>query len=272
MHDLECRYPVVGVTRNVLMAAAHGAGPIEADVLFAEAPAFACEVRNLARSKSFGEAEYATISAMVAGGSWHRTAEIAVTALTRRLADEVKESDTWSAGHFYRRAVAVGLASRRLAAGQDSKTEQYAFLGGLLQDWGYLALAHGWPGAYDEIAQVLVRTGPHAVSRVDRAYLEIEHDEMGAIFAEFLGLPSSVVEGIAFHHAPGMAPDSARPEADIAHVASWLVGRIGYPSVPGGTNHSLDPSALRRLGWSIDELEREMEPVLSESEPLPIPL
>jgi len=101
------------------------------------------------------------------------------------------------------RRVAAGAYA--LAAGQCWADE--ALLAGLLHDIGYLILLQQCP---QEMAEVIALAKARALPlhEAERAVLDATHAEVGSYLLGLWGLPYPMLEAVAFHHDPSLAPQS----------------------------------------------------------------
>lgn len=136
------------------------------------------------------------------------------------------------------------LARRFLSA---SGRAEEGFTAGLLQDVGRVALAVCLKDRYMEVVEC-VRHGGAALHDVERDRFGVTHAEIGAYLLSIWGLPATIIEAIAFHHAPGSVLHDDTDLVDAVHLADGLVNEAkGLPgSVP--VEHRLDPESLARDG------------------------
>jgi len=121
------------------------------------------------------------------------------------------------ASELWEHAVAVGVATKTLAARLRRGEPDEAFAAGLLHDVGRLVLADRFGEAYWDAVG-----GPseeRAVERLEAAALGVDHAEVGGWILEGWGLPATVVLAVAEHHAE--CP--ASPLGRLLHVADRLV-------------------------------------------------
>ena len=87
-----------------------------------------------------------------------------------------------------------------------------AFLAGILHDVGKVVFA------------TKATALPSDMGTVDIvAQMEAHHAEVGAYLLGLWGFPNSIVEAVAFHHAPKQATEKGFGLAGIVHVADRLV-------------------------------------------------
>ena len=103
-----------------------------------------------------------------------------------------------------------------------------AFTAGLLHDVGKLILAANFPWEYRSIVEKAAREQMPAWE-VESTVIGSTHADIGAYLMGIWGLPESIVEAIAFHHAPEGAPLK-----DLTPL-SWVcfANRFAHGSVQG---------------------------------------
>jgi putative nucleotidyltransferase with HDIG domain len=97
-----------------------------------------------------------------------------------------------------------------------------ARLVGLLHDVGRLTLVSQRPTEYREVFQ-LARERHLALVDVERQVFGATHAEVGAYLLGLWGLPSAVVEAVAWHHAPGSCPATAFGPLAALHAAEGIL-------------------------------------------------
>jgi HD-like signal output (HDOD) protein/ActR/RegA family two-component response regulator len=108
--------------------------------------------------------------------------------------------------HHTQQVVAIvnaltSLPGVRAVAGQSITLEDDAMLAALVHDLGYWVLAHECP---KELERARARAIEHQMSmhEAERDTVGATHAEIGAYLLGLWGFPYSVVEAVAFHHAP----------------------------------------------------------------------
>lgn len=143
------------------------------------------------------------------------------------------------------RSVAAGAYA--LAAGRSWADE--ALVGGLLHDIGYLILLQQCPQEMLE-AITLAKARSIPLHQAERLVLDATHAEVGAYLLGLWGLPYPLLEAVAFHHNPELAPQS---EFDLlAAVAVSQVIVAGSEALPpearGETTPLIGASYLAAVG------------------------
>lgn len=103
----------------------------------------------------------------------------------------------------------------------DQKIVDNSFIAGLLHDCGKLILASNFKDKYREII-INSNESCRSLCSVEEETLGITHAEIGAYLMELWGLPSPIIEAIAFHHHPSMYGDSGFNPLTAVHIANAL--------------------------------------------------
>lgn len=103
----------------------------------------------------------------------------------------------------------------------DNKTVDNSFIAGLLHDCGKLILASNFKEKYSEII-VESNDSCRSLWSVEEEALGITHAEVGAYLMELWGLPSSIIEALAFHHHPFIFGDNSFSPLTAVHVANAM--------------------------------------------------
>jgi two-component system, cell cycle response regulator len=105
---------------------------------------------------------------------------------------------------YWRRGLYTAVASKAIAEAAGESWGDEAFLSGLLQDIGVIAMLSALG---DEYVQVMASAGDHGeLSRVEAETLESSHAEVGAMLAERWRLPVDLVMPVRYHDRPTAAP------------------------------------------------------------------
>jgi putative nucleotidyltransferase with HDIG domain len=166
--------------------------------------------------------------------------------LSIRVFEAVPDSSVegLTAAAVWRHSVAVARLAKRiaLAEGRDEYVAECAFLGGLLHDIGKLVLAANLPERYLSVRKL----GNGHCARtcgVERKVFGGSHGEVGAYLIGLWGFPDSVLEAIAWHHAPSRCVHEPFSPLTSVHVANTLL------ACPDPAAHGcLDHDYLARAG------------------------
>ncbi len=144
--------------------------------------------------------------------------------------------------HSLRVATLVRAICRAEKAGASVADD--AFLAGMLHDAGKLIMAQSWPQQY---RQVLHDGSGECPVAIETRLFGVSHAEVGAYLYGLWGLPNSIVEAVAFHHAPARLPVACFSPLVALHVANAL----DQPDTgPARDTRMLDHDYLDRAGLS----------------------
>ena len=121
---------------------------------------------------------------------------------------------------FWEHSLKCGIACKLLATTYKYYVAGEAFTAGLLHDLGKIVLAHYSTPQFEKVADYRREKGCPALE-AEQAVLGFTQADVGGYLLERWSLPLSIVEAVAFHHAPGMSKN-ARDLASITHVANHL--------------------------------------------------
>lgn len=130
--------------------------------------------------------------------------------------------------HFWRRSLATGILTARIAEAAKTRGREEAFLAGLLADVGVVILARALPRQYGLITTHYRTADSPLWTNLEFAQLGVAHPEVSALVLEQWNLPKSIVDAVRNHHAKGpladgkSAPDIAGVIGAAGDVARWL--------------------------------------------------
>jgi HD-like signal output (HDOD) protein/GGDEF domain-containing protein len=106
---------------------------------------------------------------------------------------------------YWRRGLYTGISAKLVAKHMGIQNQEEAFLGGLLQDVGMVAL-HQALG--DDYLRLVANAGDdhRKLGKFESAELETTHADIGALLARKWKLPDELVMPIKFHEKPTTAP------------------------------------------------------------------
>jgi diguanylate cyclase (GGDEF)-like protein len=113
---------------------------------------------------------------------------------------------------FWRRAVTSAIAARELAITVEFPLSEEAFLCGLLQDLGMLALTQVLAAEYEDL---LTQAGGdnEALAALERARLGTDHAEVGAWLLGRWKLPAVMCRAAELSHSPSRLPPGTEAES-----------------------------------------------------------
>jgi diguanylate cyclase (GGDEF)-like protein len=115
------------------------------------------------------------------------------------------EDDDFDYTDYWRRGVFTGAAAKSIASMLHCAEPEEAFLGGLLQDIGMLAM---YFALGEEYLEVIEKTeGDHSkLAKLEREAFELHHPSVGEMLGERWKLPQALLAPIKFHERPTAAP------------------------------------------------------------------
>ncbi len=184
-----------------------------------------------------------------------RVCEVATIAATARVLPERLPGYGVDARGFWQHCVAVAILSERLAAELRIRPPELTFTAGLLHDVGKLVICSF---VAEQSADILsgLREGLSFLA-AERRVLGVDHAEIGGAVATAWNLPEQVGGVAAWHHEPGLAPESVdRVLVDLVHVADGLARLVGFGNDLGELAREIDCGTRQRLGLRVQQLER----------------
>jgi HD-like signal output (HDOD) protein/ActR/RegA family two-component response regulator len=143
---------------------------------------------------------------------------------------------------LYMHSMQTGTLAREIALAADLSRRQAddAFTAGLLHDLGKLVIACN---PSDPATAPADAPGQGAPTRQD------EHGPIGGYLIGLWGLPISIVEAVAFHHAPGSVSPTAFDIVGIVHVADALLNHVSTDNA-SSEGPNVDMAYLEALGMT----------------------
>ena len=177
--------------------------------------------------------------------------------LTVRVFSEFAHSrcPNFSVQNLAQHSVFTGALARKIAkeirlSGRDVED---SFMAGLLHDVGKLILVDSLPERFDSALKDGLLSEGISGHQAEQSVFGTTHAEVGTYLLWLWGLPDTVVEAVAYHHAPTRCPAQQRSPLTAVYLANMLIhaqsgsGRIEVSD--------LDPSrTFERLGLSHSDL------------------
>lgn len=236
-------------------------------------PSLASRILHVVNSSFYGfPRKIGTLSQAIVALGIQATRSLALTYSVLSLAPRGR-TEACDYGPFWSRALSVAMAARELARAAEIRAEEEAFLGGLLQDLGMIALQQKLGDRYAEL-QERFEPGTPLQIEAERRELGTDHAVVGKHLLETWQFPPELVEPVFHHHGP--APDPPL-EPDLQRMCGLqaVAGAFGGTLFAGNRRNELLPAALERarkgLGLSADAVEealRRADAAVQESAPL----
>jgi HD-like signal output (HDOD) protein len=143
-------------------------------------------------------------------------------------------------------SMTVGILANKIALMENRDAANDAFTAGLLHDLGRVVLAVNLPRQYKTVDEIIERD---CVSRpeAEKQVFDATHSEVGAFLLGLWGLPTNVVEAVAFHNNPGTARNNTFSALTAVHAANAIQRQIKADG-PGKSEAGLDMDYLASIG------------------------
>jgi HD-like signal output (HDOD) protein len=160
-------------------------------------------------------------------------------------------------------SVLTGIFAKKIAQseGAESMVVDEAFIAGLLHDLGKLMLISNMTDQYRE-AVALGQSGKLSILAAEQKIFASTHADLGAYLLGLWGLPVSIVEAVALHHAPVKTLTRTFSPLTAVHVANVLEHEHSGHTAPN-SRPPLDDAYLTAIG-AQDRLARWRKTVAHE--------
>lgn len=170
----------------------------------------------------------------------------------------------FSIDEFFQHSLKVAQLSSRLAKAEKLSADAVkdAFTAGVLHDVGKLVLATSAPQQYAQAIDI-TRREHVPLWQAERGVFGACHAALGAHLLSLWGLPQSIVEIVALHHAPGDAR-----EASFSALSAVVVGNLlsrGDTDQPGEGHDNAWTTYFAEIGCA-DRLPTWRDVCLQDSE------
>lgn len=186
----------------------------------------ACKVLRLANSAYFcrrDKAETVTDAILTLGFGYVRNLAASASVLDVLFPSHVFPGFNWH--NFWRHSVTTAIATESFysfATGCKRKSEESAFVAGLMHDIGKLVIARALPFRFREIVETCRERRTEMID-TETKLLCTNHVFIGKQLAASWQLPDKLVAGIAYHHRAGDPSDY--PELTSAVCAANMLAK-----------------------------------------------
>jgi HD-like signal output (HDOD) protein len=231
-------------------AAKPDAGVAEFAAIVERDPAMSVKVLQLVNSAYFGLAQRVT--------SVQQAVSRLGVELLKALALTVHAFGTmahppiegFSLEQLQQHSLLIARLAKQLVAG-DPRRAGEAFTAAMVHDIGKLILALGMPDRFREVLQTHARSG-RPLHAIENELLGVTHAAVGGYLLGYWGLPLSIVEAVAFHHAPGQVLEGDLGILAAVHIADALLDSSYAKATDAGheAEAKLDREFVARAGLS----------------------
>lgn len=135
---------------------------------------------------------------------------------------ETPQSSIIMLAKLWSHSIAVGLLANKIARSENPAVAVDAFTAGLLHDIGEVVLAVNLPQKFTQVQKIIDNEQISKLEAEKRVF-EATHADVGAYLIGLWGLPSHVVEAVAFHHTPfGSGSTDTFTALTAVHIANAL--------------------------------------------------
>lgn len=193
------------------------------DVIARDA-AMTAKLLQLANSAFFGLQSRSTDTAEAVGMLGTETVKALVLSMQVFSQFDQATARRFRVDSLWKHSMAVSALARLIAVSERATPEFLAdaTVGGLLHDIGKLVLIHAVPDRYER-ALAAVDDKATLPSDTERQLLGATHAEVGAYLLGLWGLPDTIIEAVAFHHALESLNAANFTPLTAVHVANSLV-------------------------------------------------
>lgn len=216
--------------------------------------ALAAKVLRVANSPFYGfPKQISTINFAIVVLGFETLKEIVLSvSLASSLASKLDGS--FELEKFWRHSLLVGITTKHLAKDFGYRISGEAFTAGLLHDIGILVIAQYFNKEFQQIAE-LGKKREFPFDQIERRFLDNStHYEIGSWLAERWNFPDQLVEAIAFHHQPHLAPKNPVLPA-LIYLAEYICFRSGILNIEYGDH---DESFNENLNAVLEILKLDL--------------
>ena len=154
----------------------------------------------------------------------------------------------FSVDELINHSLQVASHARNIAGRQskDATLVNDAFVAGLLHDIGKLVLASNFPRQYT-LAMSAAADWGHSLCAAERETFGADHAEVGAYILDLWGLPTPLIEAVAYHHDPKKSLTPGFTPLTAVHVANACACVLGQAESRGHTS-VIDETYLSGIG------------------------
>jgi len=228
-------------------------------------PALSAKVLKVINSAFYGlPGQIASVDRAIVLLGMSAVRNLAIAASVAKMFTSPRQARLFNAKALWRHCVAVGVASRMIAAaaGNVAGTDEM-FLAGLIHDLGLLIerQAH-----VSELAEVVrqCQAGQGSFLELEAEIIGATHQEFGEAVAARWKFPRHLRACVGFHHNPENLSEGLRCVGNILRCADVLCcgERIGFSLTE--SDGKLPPEVLDEVGITLDQLDEVREQLLPE--------
>jgi HD-like signal output (HDOD) protein len=156
------------------------------------------------------------------------------------------EVSSFNVGHLWNHTLAVAFGAKEIAHTERAggTVEIECFTSGLMHDAGILILASQFPKEYQKIDALIEKEGM-TLSAAELKIFDVTHGDVGAYLMGLWGLPSRIVDAVAWHHNPCFEVAKSFTPTVAVHASDAITGPTHHAIF---STSNLDMLYLQSLG------------------------
>ncbi len=161
---------------------------------------------------------------------------------------KTKPSDVFSVGALWSHSMATAALAKHIAVAEsdDKHFIDTVFIAGMMHDVGKLLLFSTLRDTYLQ-AVAMAWEQDILLCQAEQNILNSNHGDVGSYLMGLWGMPSEVVEAIAFHHRLEAYPEPSLSPAVVIHAADVIYYQM-YPEASIGAPPALNQMYLEQAG------------------------
>ncbi|MGD1915042.1 MAG: HDOD domain-containing protein [Phycisphaerales bacterium] len=163
---------------------------------------------------------------------------------------EAAYTDEFDPVDYWRRGIYSAVAAKIIAKHVAKQVADEAFLGGLLQDIGIMAMLQALGDPYQEVLGIAASDHRKLAAAELKAF-DMQHPEVGALLARKWQLPDELSVPIRFHERPTAAPPELKEVVCCVAIGNTIHQALTYDDKAGCLKRLYD-QANRFFGLDAD--------------------
>ncbi|MFI4883224.1 MAG: HDOD domain-containing protein [Phycisphaerales bacterium JB064] len=143
---------------------------------------------------------------------------------------------------YWRRGIYSAVAAKIIASRVAKHVADEAFLGGLLQDIGIMAMLQALGQPYEEVLKTAAKDHRRLPAAELRAF-DMQHSEVGALLARKWQLPDELSVPIRFHERPTAAPNELKDVVRCVALGNAVHQALTYEDKAACLNRLYDQAS-----------------------------
>jgi len=225
----------------------------------------AAKVLKLVNSAFYGyKKEITTISRamVILGFRTVRNAALAISVFD--YVSGTADDDMFPVEDFWKHSLCTASAAKVLGLKVGIKQQEETFICGLLHDVGKIIMKKYFPEDFSEVSRYAIENNT-TWSAAEDALLGVNHCTMAKAVLRSWNFPPNLIEAVQFHHS--LSSSASYPDmVALISVCNHVAYDLGMGSPASQPASECDPSALKELGITHEDLETYHQDIAAETE------